>query len=101
MGRPVVVVAGAMANKPGNGGEAWVRLSWIRGLQRLGCDVRFVEQIGEAHCTDDSGHQTTFAGSANLRWFREVVARFGLVDRATLLCDNGVVEGAPLADLAD
>ena len=40
-----VVVAGALANKAGSGGEAWVRMSWVRGLQRLGLDVRFVEEL--------------------------------------------------------
>jgi hypothetical protein len=94
-------VAGAMANKPRNGGEAWVRLSWIRGLQRLGCDVCFVEQIEERHCADDRGNHTTFATSANVRWFREVMARFDLVERATLLCDTGEVEGAARSELAD
>ena len=34
-----VLVGGAVANKLHNGGEAWVRLSWIRGLQQLGFDV--------------------------------------------------------------
>ena len=39
-----VVVAGALANKPGSGGEAWVRMSWVRGLGQLGvtwsCNAR-------------------------------------------------------------
>ena len=30
-GAMTVVVAGALANKPGSGGEAWVRMSWVRG----------------------------------------------------------------------
>jgi hypothetical protein len=42
---PVAVLAGAIANKPGNGGEAWVRLSWLLGLRRLGWDVFFVERL--------------------------------------------------------
>ena len=47
MSSPIVVVAGALANKPLNGGEAWVRMSWVRGLQRLGCEVWFLEEIDE------------------------------------------------------
>ena len=39
-----VVVAGALASKAGNGGEAWVRLSYALGFRRLGCDVRLVEE---------------------------------------------------------
>lgn len=40
------VVAGALGNKPWNGGNAWTRLSWVLGLQRLGLDVRFAEVLG-------------------------------------------------------
>ena len=32
----VVIVAGALANKPRNGGGAWERFSWATGLKRLG-----------------------------------------------------------------
>ena len=39
-----VVVAGALAAKPGNGGEAWVRLSWVLGLRRLGYDAWLLEE---------------------------------------------------------
>ena len=38
------IVAGALANKPYNGGESWVRLSWILGLRRLGFAVHVIEQ---------------------------------------------------------
>jgi hypothetical protein len=38
-----ILVSGAVANKPRSGGEAWVRLSWLRGLRRLGHEVCFVE----------------------------------------------------------
>lgn len=43
-----ILLSGAIANKPLNGGEAWVRLSWLRGLRRLGHEVCFVEQIEDA-----------------------------------------------------
>jgi hypothetical protein len=43
-----VVVAGALASKAGNGGEAWVRLSYGLGLRRLGCRVRLVEEAPDA-----------------------------------------------------
>jgi hypothetical protein len=44
----VVAVAGALSGKQGNGGEAWVRLSYALGLRRLGCDVRLVEEAHDA-----------------------------------------------------
>jgi len=83
------IVSGALANKPWNGGEAWVRLSWVLGLQRLGFDVHFVEEIAGASCVDETGAPAEFAGSANRTFFESVVREFGLEEHATLLCDGG------------
>lgn len=82
-----VVVAGALANKPGNGGEAWVRMEWVTGLRRLGFDVWFVEQI-------DRGQLGTGVGAAGRRpapatYFGEVVRRFDLEGRASLVDTRG------------
>ena len=46
-----VVVGGALANKPWSAGEAWVRLSWLRGFRRLGCRGHRREQIDPAGFT--------------------------------------------------
>lgn len=82
-------VAGALANKPGSGGEAWVRLSWIRGLERLGWRVVFVEQVSSAGCVDAAGAAAPWEASANRAWFDAVVARFGLGGRAAAILDGG------------
>jgi hypothetical protein len=70
------IVAGALANKPASGGEAWVRLSWALGLRRLGWDVHLVERLEaadpEAQC-----------------YFEEVVGAFGLSGSASLLDGSG------------
>jgi hypothetical protein len=84
-----VVVAGALGNKPGQAGEAWVKLSWVRGLQRLGFEVWFVEQLAESS-TDD------FPAA---RWFRAVTERFGLAGSAALLRGEEAIVGPPLDDL--
>jgi hypothetical protein len=85
----VALVAGALANKPGNGGAAWTRLSWTLGLAQLGFDVHFVEQIG---APDPAAEE----------WFAEVVGDAGLGHRATLLrADGTTATGLPLADLSD
>jgi hypothetical protein len=95
-----VVVSGALANKHRNGGEAWVRLSWILGLRRLGFDVWFVEQMDTATSVDAAGAQAPFAESENRRYFEQVVERFGLDERASLLFEGGrEASGVPLADL--
>jgi hypothetical protein len=72
----VAIVAGALANKPRNGGEAWVRLSWVLGLRRLGFDVHFVERLP---ARDPLGRQ----------YFEEVVGAWGLEGRASLLDGKG------------
>ena len=73
-----IIVSGALANKPGQGGEAWVRLSWVLGLMELGCDVHFIEQIAADAPVEASAY------------FMDVVEAFGLRERATLIVGDGV-----------
>jgi hypothetical protein len=89
----IALVAGALANKPGNGGNAWTRLSWTRGLAQLGFDTYFVEQLDRPPEADA------------IRFFETVVGEFGDRRRAALLGpDNAVVAGgmsrAELLDIA-
>jgi hypothetical protein len=84
-----VVVAGALANKPHNGGEAWVRLSWVLGFLALGLDAYLVEEIAADRCVDVAGDPVAFDASTNLAYFRQVIDRFGLRERASLICGNG------------
>jgi hypothetical protein len=83
-----VVVGGPLANKAGSSGEAWVRLSWVRGLQTFGLDVHFVEEIAEE-----------IVDPRKLQWFEDVTRRFGIENRATLLCEGEAIIGPPLDDL--
>lgn len=89
------VVAGALANKPGNGGEAWVRLSWVLGLRRLGFDTWFVEQIDPEVCVDVTGARAPLERSINIEWFDQVTRDFGLVDRAVLVDAAGAFHRRP------
>lgn len=84
-----VVVAGALANKAGSGGEAWVRMSWVRGLAELGLDVWFVEEMAATPTPPQLG------------WFRAVTERFGLGQRAALIAAGESVAGPPLEELRD
>jgi hypothetical protein len=85
----IAIVGGALANKPFNGGEAWVRLSWALGLRRLGFETYFVEELASASCVDRSGRPAGFSASANRAHFEAVVTGFGLDRQAGLLCDGG------------
>jgi hypothetical protein len=95
-----IIVAGALANKPWNGGEAWVRLSWLLGFRRLGYRVFFIEQIEPQTCVDELGRPASFAASTNLAFFRHIVRAFGLGDSAALICGDGEsFEGISRANL--
>ena len=85
----VVAVAGALANKSGNGGEAWIRTSWVRGLARLGVDAWLVEEIDAATCTDNQGRSCEPAESIQVAWFGIMARRFGLEARAALWLRTG------------
>ena len=96
-----IVVSGALANKPFNGGEAWVRLSWVRGLRQLGFRVVFVEQIAAGACVDTTGAAALPEGSVNAAYFRSVVDWAGLGGSAALVDDAGrIVEGLGWYELA-
>ena len=86
--RPPIVVGGALANKAGSGGEAWVRMSWVGGLQQLGFDVWFVEQADHP-----TGEQVAY--------FDRTVAEFGLGERAVLMTADGPLRGVGLGTLVD
>ena len=86
---PLVILSGALANKPFNGGNAWSRLSWILGFQRLGYEVCFVEQIGHDACVDSSGAASPFRDSVNRAYFRDTLAQFGLSKQSALIYRDG------------
>lgn len=83
-----VIVSGALANKPWNGGEAWVRLSWIRGIEAAGGEVTFLEQIAPEIARDAVGRPAAVERSENLRFFEQVAMRFGLSGQSALLVDH-------------
>jgi hypothetical protein len=99
------VVGGALANKAGYGGEAWIRMSWVVGLRRLGIDAWLVEDLESATCTDQLGAQVPARDSYNVAYFNDVVGVFGLAERAVLRIDGGAetygAGAGALAALAD
>ena len=76
------MVAGALANKAGYGGEAWVRLNWALGLERIGFEVVFVEEVS----TPDPAPQA-------IEYFTAVTERFG-IDSAAVLHRGTSVAGS-------
>ncbi|MFW5904606.1 MAG: glycosyltransferase [bacterium] len=86
-----VIVAGALANKPDNGGEAWVRLSWVRALESLGFQVLFLEEVAPEFLGGWTPHPRGNGAEApaSLEYFRRVVRDFDLKGRAAVVDRNG------------
>lgn len=77
MNHGTIIVSGALANKTGHGGEAWVRLNWVLGFRALGFRVLFLEQLPPG-----------LAPQA-VTYFRNIVNRFGLAATSALLSADG------------
>jgi hypothetical protein len=73
-----VLVSGMVAGDPYQGGASWAVLQYVLGLERLGCDVLFVEQW---HPPEGQ----VLAQTPSAAYFREVASAFGLEHRSTLL----------------
>jgi hypothetical protein len=97
-----IIVGGALANKYLNGGEAWVRLNWALGFQKLGFKVYLVEQISRESCVDSAGAVTAFDDCVNLAYFKQVTEEFGLSNSSALIYANGEqVYGLSYSELLD
>jgi hypothetical protein len=75
-----MLISGALANKPFDGGSIWSRLGSISDLRRLGLEVCFVEQISVVCCVDAAGAVTDLANSINVACFCAVMGQFGLTE---------------------
>jgi hypothetical protein len=76
----MVVVAGALAQKPTYGGHAWVFLQYLLGFRRLGFDVLFLDRLEPDMAIDDD---------VGLAHVRHVLEPFGLGDNFAIFCDRG------------
>jgi hypothetical protein len=87
--RETIVVAGSLAQRPFHGGHTWVFLQYLLGFRRLGFDVVFVDRLEPRMCVDTAGSSASFRSSENLRYFAEVMERFGLGESWSLFFDGG------------
>jgi hypothetical protein len=78
-----IAVSGGLAQRPGRGGHAWVFLTWLLALRRLGWSVLFIDRL-EAEWIGGS-----VADSAEARWLAQVMEGFDLGDSWALLHDGG------------
>ena len=100
--RETIIVAGSLAQRPHIGGHTWVFLQYLLGFRRLGWDVLFVDRLEPEMCVDAEGEPTGLRSSVNLSYLTEVMERFELGERWSLLYDGGSeVVGRSRADIVD
>ena len=83
-----IVVAAALAQRPGRGGHAWVILQYLLGFKRLGYDVVFVDNLDAGMATDQNGQACSMETSRQHVYMRDVLRRFGLEKNYALLHDD-------------
>ena len=84
-----IAIAGSLAQKPGRGGHTWVLLQYLLGFRKLGWNVMFLDRLEPQMCIAENGEAAPLAHSWNVRYFRDVMTRFGLDGSYGLLCDGG------------
>jgi hypothetical protein len=100
--RETIIVAGSLAQRPNIGGHTWVFLQYLLGFRRLGWDVLFVDRLEPEMCVDAAGEPTELRSSVNLSYLAEVMERFELGERWSLLYDGGrEVVGRSRAEVVD
>lgn len=91
-----ILIAGSLAQKPFIGGHTWVLLQYVLGFRRLGWRVLFLDRLDREMCRDESGAPCTLERSVNLRYFLDVMRRFGLEEDFCLI-DRGSGETVGLS----
>ena len=83
-----IVIAGALAQRPGRGGHTWVFLQYLLGFRKLGYDVLFLDRLEPETCVDATGTPAAIERSWNVRYVRDVMDQFGLADSYAVLCQG-------------
>jgi hypothetical protein len=85
--RGTILIGGALAQVPGNGGLAWFHLQLLLGFRRLGWDVLFLDRLEPGMREDEA---------RCVHWLRSVMQPFGFGESYSLWCDGGArVIGVP------
>jgi len=84
-----IIVGAVISLPPISAGCAWNRLQYILGLQKLGHDVVFLEEVMPRWCVDAAGHPCAYSESQNRRGFVEIMRRFDLMESSCQLYDGG------------
>lgn len=84
-----IVVAGSVAQKPGQAGHAWQFLQYLLGFRQLGWDVLLLDHLDPALARDAAGRPCPPKASANAAWVARVMEEAGLGDAWSLDTGEG------------
>jgi hypothetical protein len=79
-----VAISGAIAQRPGRPGHAWVLLSYLLGFRRLGYDVLFIDRLAAG----SRGRPPSAAAAPQARWLQRTMSGAGLDGRYGALLDG-------------
>src|SRR5262245_62300910 len=96
-----IVIGGSLAQKPGRGGHSWVFLQYLLGFRKLGWDVVFLDRLEPDMCVDEEGAPANVEDSTNVRYFLEVMRRFGFEGRYALLCGGNRTIGLSRSEIVE
>jgi hypothetical protein len=94
-----MVMAAALAQWPHAGGHTWFALQYLLGFRELGWDVTLVDRLDAGICRSPSGAPCTPEDSANLVYLADVMERFGMADRWSVLLPGGDAAGLPRSEV--
>jgi hypothetical protein len=94
-----VVMAAALAQWPHAGGHTWFALQYLLGFRKLGWDVMLVDRLDAGMCRSPSGAPCAPGDSVNLAYLADVMERFGMQDRWTVLLPDGDAAGLSRAEV--
>jgi hypothetical protein len=99
--RGTIVVAGSVAQRPGNGGHTWVFLQYLLGFRKLGWEVLFLDRLESGMCLDEHGRPADPERSVNMTYLDRVFGEFGLDDRYAVFETSGRTIGIGRAQVLD
>jgi hypothetical protein len=84
-----IVIAGSIAQKPGEAGHTWVFLQYLLGFAQLGWEVLLLDRLEPAMCRDRSGRACTAEASEGFAYLLATLNQFGLDTKFSVICDDG------------
>src|SRR5215210_1131597 len=84
-----IIIGAVLSRPPVSSGMVWNWLQLVIGLQKLGHEVYFLEEVKPEDCVDQYGRRCEFMDSANRVYFQSTMEQFGLMAQASQIFNRG------------